>query len=107
MALQADNGVWSLMRRFFLQPARLARWCVVSFVRSDRLSQQDVHEFIASLKEALTDKGNQLPSGVPTVIYFLRGIKPVVHLGYVQASKMQHQRLWCFPKIVVVRTGSR
>ena len=45
------------MRKFFLQPVTLSRWCVVSFLDTRRLSEQEVHEYVASLQEAMGKTG--------------------------------------------------
>ena len=58
------------MRKFFFQPIKLERWVVVSFLESRRLSEDDVHEYVASLQEAMGKTGKSMTP-------FMADIKPV------------------------------
>lgn len=54
---QVSGGVWSLMRKFFYQPAQLSKWSVVSFCSKRRLDPSDVDKYIEGLMDALSKTG--------------------------------------------------
>jgi len=49
------SGTWNLRNKQFLQPIVLKKWCVANFLRG--FSRQQVEDYIASLKEAMVEKG--------------------------------------------------